>query len=108
MSAPNWRQRLEGDKQKQTPPAPRTLHVVGSNPAYVDAAIRRELEAVAAAVEGTRNDTLNRAAFNVGTLVAGGEIAASEAASALQAAAVGAGLSESEARATIASAGITM
>lgn len=109
MTEPSIRARFEalGNAQKpqpQTPPAPRTLHVVGSNPAYVDAVVRREIEAVAAAVEGTRNDTLNRAAFNVGTLVAGGEIAASEAASAIQSAAVGAGLSESEARATIASA----
>jgi len=40
--------------------------------AYAEAALRKELEAVARAPEGTRNDTLNRAAFNLGQLVAGG------------------------------------
>ena len=36
------------------------------------AALRREARLVAAALPGTRNDTLNRAAFNLGQLVAAG------------------------------------
>lgn len=40
--------------------------------AYGGAALERELRAVRASTEGTRNDTLNRAGFNLGQLVAEG------------------------------------
>ena len=42
--------------------------------AYAMAALRAETERVAGARRGTRNDTLNRAAFSLGQLVAAGLI----------------------------------
>jgi hypothetical protein len=80
-------------------PAP-TPAGAGANPAYVQAAVRDELAAVAAAPEGVRNDTLNRAAFNLGTLVAAGGLGQREAHDALVAAGIAAGLGEREADAT--------
>ena len=44
----------------------------GQGRAYAMAALRAETERVAAARPGTRNDTLNRAAFSLGQLVAAG------------------------------------
>ena len=44
------------------------------NGAYARAALENECDAVASAVEGKRNDTLNRASFNLHQLVAGGEL----------------------------------
>jgi hypothetical protein len=44
----------------------------GGNPVYVAAGIRRELDHLAAAVKGNRNDTLNVAAFAVFGFVKGG------------------------------------
>ncbi len=43
--------------------------------AYVRKALDEEAAAVASAVEGTRNDMLNRAAYSLGQLVAGGVLA---------------------------------
>lgn len=57
---------------KQTPPYANG-HRNGSA-GYAQAALTRELEALAATGEGTRNDQLNKAAFNLGQLVAGGEL----------------------------------
>ena len=71
--------------------------------AYASEALRREAESVAAAPEGTRNDALNRSAFNVGTLVGGGELEQSDAENALLLAARSCGLPETEARRAIAS-----
>jgi Bifunctional DNA primase/polymerase, N-terminal len=71
---------------------------------YFAAALRGELSDVAGAQPGTRNNTLNRAAFRLAQLAAGGhgELAALPAP--LLDAALAVGLSESEALATIASA----
>jgi len=83
-------------------PAPRpALTVVGSG--YAAAALERECGAVAQAGEGTRNDTLNKAAFSLGQLVAGGALERGEVEAGLLAAARSAGLTEKESRATIAS-----
>jgi len=71
--------------------------------AYARRAIENEVRAVASAHIGTRNETLNRAAFNLGQLVAGGELGWGEVEDALLEAAQAAGLPEREARATIAS-----
>ncbi len=70
---------------------------------YGREALRREAATVAAAPEGARNDALNRAAFNVGTLIAGGEVDRVDSESELLTAARACGLSDSEARRTIAS-----
>ncbi len=68
---------------------------------YARRAFDEEVQAVARAIEGKRNDTLNRAAFSLGQLVAGGELDAGEVEAALLTAARQAGLTEQEARATI-------
>ena len=72
----------------------------GSGEGYGKAALSKEVEIVAAAPEGGRNNTLNRSAWNMGQLVAGGEVGDSEAFSALVDAALRAGLSRQEAEAT--------
>ncbi len=73
---------------------------------YGREALRREAALVAAALEGTRNNTLNTAAFKIETLIAGGEVDQADAELELQRAAQECGLPEGEARRTITS-GIT-
>lgn len=68
---------------------------------YGVAALEAEVGRVATAPVGTRNDTLVRAAFRCGQLAAGGELDPIHAAEQLELAAVRAGLSQSEAEATI-------
>ncbi|MFM9957267.1 MAG: DUF3987 domain-containing protein [Phycisphaerales bacterium] len=70
---------------------------------YGREALRREAEMVATTPEGGRNDALNRAAFNVGTLIGGGEVDRADAESELLTAARSCGLPDEEARRTIAS-----
>jgi Bifunctional DNA primase/polymerase, N-terminal len=79
------------------PPATRTPLPPASRPAggdggraerYAQAALLREAARVRAAPPGTCNDTLNRAAFNLGQLVAGGLLDASDVRAALLAAAL--------------------
>ena len=65
------------------------------------AALRDETRLVAAARPGTRNDTLNRAAFSLGQLVAAGLLPPLAVVSALASAAERAGLPADEARRTI-------
>jgi hypothetical protein len=88
------------------PPTPRTtrsLATVGTGRAggYGRAALAGERTAVAAAQPGCRNATLNRAAFNLGQLVAAGLLAVDEVRAVLLAAALEAGNPEAKARATI-------
>ncbi len=70
---------------------------------YAAAALQRELAVLSAAVEGTRNDTLNRAAFNLGQLVGAGLLEQQRVAAELERAATAIGLGEREIRRTIAS-----
>jgi hypothetical protein len=74
---------------------------VGAGSRYGLAALRREVTDVRAAQEGTRNDRLNRAAFSLGMLVAGGEVDQALVEAELLAAALAAALPEREARASI-------
>lgn len=67
---------------------------------YAHAALDRECLAVARAAEGTRNDTLNTAAFNLGQLVAGGYLDGQTVLDRLSSAATDAGLDPSEIRNT--------
>lgn len=76
----------------------------GSAPAYVRAAYRAELDDLAAAPEGQRNDQLNRAAFNLAQLVASGHLPREETLADLYEVAVSIGLTPAETRATLASA----
>lgn len=71
--------------------------------AWASAALDGEVASVRGAMEGCRNHTLNRAAFALGQLVAGGHLAEHEVVSALTSAALAAGLGERETRTTIAS-----
>jgi hypothetical protein len=75
----------------------------GGGPGYAQTALNNELDRVRTAVKGTRNDALNRAAFSLGQLVAGGELTEAEVRNALTDAARGAGLDEREIAATVAS-----
>ena len=69
--------------------------------AYLAAALNRAAVAVASAPPGDRNDTLNREAYAIGQLLAAGLPRAAVEAT-LVGAAMGAGLAEREARATVA------
>ena len=93
--APRW---LTDLLEKQEP-APRVSH--GSTSPYGEAALLRELSELARAGEGQRNDSLNRAAFNLGQLVAGGELGEGQAESALIGTAYSIGLTGKEIQATI-------
>jgi hypothetical protein len=68
---------------------------------YGLAALEREVGRVAMALEGSRNDQLNRSAHALGQLIAGGALPAEAVAAALLDAALGVGLTETEAIATI-------
>ena len=71
---------------------------------YVASAAASELRELSTAQEGTRNDALNRAAFNLAQFVKAGALPESWTRANLEAHAVGAGLSVLEARRTIESA----
>jgi hypothetical protein len=85
-------------------PVPRTglLRRSGGS-RYARTALDAECGQVALAPVGQRNDTLNRAAFNLGTLIGAGEIGAEAVAERLLEAARVAGLSAGESEATLAS-----
>lgn len=74
---------------------------------YADAALDREIEALANTAEGARNAQLNVAAFNLGQLIGGGELHRSDVEHALEQAAEACGLVRDDGaasvRATIAS-----
>jgi hypothetical protein len=80
------------------PPAP---VAAGRGGGYGRAALARERAAVATAPIGRRNATLNRAAFNLGQLIAAGLLGADQVRAELLAAALEAGNPEAKARATI-------
>lgn len=72
-----------------------------SSSPWAKAALRNELASVRSAGEGTRNDTLNRAAFSLGQIVAGGALDEPDVIEALEDAARETGLDEPEIHATI-------
>jgi hypothetical protein len=98
-----------GLRRLLTPPAtPRTTLPPAPAPTgwrggYGRAALAKEQASVAAAPPGRRNATLNRAAFNLGQLVAARLLDAEEVRAVLLAAALEAGNAEAKARATITS-----
>lgn len=88
----------------QPGPAPAPAPYTGPGPSpYGQAALERECAAVAGAPQGTRNDTLNRATFNLSQLIASGHLDPQAVESRLTAAAAQAGLAPAEIRATLAS-----
>lgn len=86
--------RAGGRREQPAPPVPIANR-------YAAAAVRAEVALVRAAAVGTRNRTLNRAAFNLGQLVAAGLVPREVVESELTAAAVGVGLHEREVLATL-------
>jgi hypothetical protein len=68
---------------------------------YAQRALRLELHALTSAANGTRNDTLNRAAFSMGRLIGGGYLARAEVEAALRSAAESVGLEPREIDATL-------
>lgn len=68
---------------------------------YATKALNEEVARILGAHNGTRNDTLNRAALNMGQLIAGGQIPEPQVSQALYAAGLEAGLTDRETRATI-------
>lgn len=76
----------------------------GDGSPYGLAVLRDELDRLRAAQVGTRNHELNRAAFVLAQLVAGGELLESAARASLLSVALGIGLDEPESRQTIDSA----
>ena len=99
---PSWL--LEQAKGRRSPPAldartkPRSS---ASGTRYAETALKLEVRNLRQAAEGTRNDTLNRAAFNLGQLVAGGYLDRTHVEAELAATAAIIGLGEHEAAATI-------
>jgi putative DNA primase/helicase len=94
----------------ETPPKPRPILSASATTTktngaarYIDAALRNEIARVAEAPEGSRNDSLNKAAYNLGQLVTGAGLDEQRVREALLGAGLAAGLAESECRATIAS-----
>jgi len=101
-SAPNWLKQPErtyvalGDVSDAS--------FDGDGSAYGLAVLRDELSRLREAQVGTRNHELNRAAFVLAQLVAGGELLESAVRSSLLGTALGVGLDEPECRQTIDSA----
>ena len=77
--------------------------LAGPGSAYGHRALEAEVGRLALAPVDTRNDALNRAAFSLGQLVAGGELEPAAVAGNLLAVAERIGLSTTEAERTIAS-----
>jgi hypothetical protein len=107
-------QRIADHEAAENPPPPRpTTNGVGHvdmaeeparQQAYARAALRGERDLVAFTAVGTRNDTLNRAAFNMDRFVTEGILDREEVDDELTAAGRAAGLPDAEIKATLASA----
>jgi hypothetical protein len=102
LPLPGWIARLLTE-EPALPESARTLPLLdrAQGRAYALAAFREETRRVADARVGTRNDTLNRAAFSLGQLVAAGLIPPLPVMTGLADAAARAGLPADEARRTI-------
>lgn len=99
VAAPPWLVDLLARRPEAAP----TSSIRQVNTTYGQRALEAECGRVVLAPEGERNDTLNRAAFSLGQLIAGGALDADQAATALLIAAARCGLEETEARRTVAS-----
>lgn len=101
--APEWLAEAPRHETPGAPPSPPRFSA-GEGTAYGRAALDNALTSLRCAPVGQRNHTLNRVAFSMAQLVAGGELLESAARSAIAAAAVGMGLTQHEVSVTIASA----
>jgi len=84
-------------------PQPQQAPTTTARQGYAGKALQNEVESVLGAGQGARNDTLNRAAFSLGQLVAGGSLQRADVEQELQAAAISIGLKPGEVGRTIAS-----
>lgn len=73
----------------------------GKRERYALAALRKEIERVRLAPEGTRNDALNRAAFSLGQLVTKGDLQEADVRAELESAALSIGLEPNEIASTL-------
>jgi len=80
--APDWLLDLLRPKERPRP-ATGAPAIRAADDRYVQAAFDGELSALAKAANGTRNDALNRAAFNLGQLVGGGYLSEDQVRNAL-------------------------
>jgi hypothetical protein len=104
LPLPSWLSRLVTESTAPAVAVPAQWAPAGDpaqGRAYAMAALRAETSRVAAAVPGTRNDTLNRAAFSLGQLVAAGLLLPIPVITSLIDAAMHAGLPEEEAIRTV-------
>lgn len=103
----DWHDALHRTEREQPPPSNGLGTVSPIDPIrgsrYAQAALAREIETVAIARQGTRNDTLNRAGFNLAQLVAAGHIEEAYVRGGLTYAAKAAGLEDGEIANTLAS-----
>lgn len=83
VDAPSWLLDLVVRRHNDSAPVIRH-HGVVTNSAYVNAAVERELSALAGEPMGNRNNALNDSAFALGQFVGAGALAESEARSLLQ------------------------
>lgn len=88
----------DADKQAQrpSPTTPKVPLPDDRTARYAQQAMRRELEALGASTEGTRNDQLNTSAFNLGQLVGAGVLDEREVRDTLESVALSVGLEHGE------------
>ncbi len=91
----------ERPNRQQGPPTTPSDEISAKAMRYAHTAMKLELHAVCMAGHGSRNETLNKAAFSLGTLIGGGYLDRAEVEQALIAAAKSCGLEADEAAATI-------
>ncbi len=84
-----------------TPAPAQTLTGIGHRSRYAAVALRKEIDRVLAAEPGTRNHTLNAAAYSLGQLVAAGVLPAELTTDALHGAGTAVGLPDRETAATV-------
>jgi hypothetical protein len=101
---PEWMLARLREPERVAPPPPAPRPPAGGGPrerAYGLAALDGACQTIGAAVEGTRNDTLNTQSFKIGQLVGGGILSRPEAEDALVAAGLSVGLLVKESHATV-------
>lgn len=86
-------------KEKTTSTGP--LPAINSRGAYAEAALKNEMQTLALARQGRRNDTLNTCAFNLGQLILTGDLDENDVIYGLTRVALGIGLGEAEITKTI-------
>jgi 3-dehydroquinate dehydratase len=94
VSAPDWLYELI---QKTKEPASNQC----TSSSYGESALTQEIMKLSRATEGQRNETLNSASYSLGQLIAGGELERERVESMLLGVALGVGLKNKEANATI-------